>query len=77
MLSETQLAIYRQMSAGEKLRLTLQMIEENVPYLLKGSAEVVERRFELIHRENDLRNQNMLAALARTRDSESVNEERT
>ena len=43
------------------------MVQENTPYLLHGSPEVVARRFELMRRENDCRNRNMLSALARTR----------
>jgi hypothetical protein len=67
MLSEETLAEYRRMTPGQRLSLTLRMIKENTPYLLKGSPEVVARRFELLQRENDARNQNMLTALARTR----------
>ena len=67
MLSQETLQEYRRMSAGERLKLTLRMIAENAPYLLKGKPEIVERRFELIRRENDLRNLNMLTAIARTR----------
>jgi hypothetical protein len=39
------------------------MIRENTPYLLAGSPDVVDRRFELLRRENDLRNARLLAAL--------------
>lgn len=67
MLSQEQLEIYRRMTPGERLQLTLRMIDENIPYLLQGSPEVVARRFELIHRENDLRNKNMLEAIARSK----------
>lgn len=67
MLSEETLAEYRRMTPGQRLSLTLRMIKENTPYLLKGPPEVVGRRFELLQRENDARNQNMLTVLARTR----------
>ena len=67
MLSEETLAEYRRMTPGQRLSLTLRMIKENTPYLLKGSPEVVARRFELLQRENDARNQNMLTAIAHTR----------
>ncbi|HEY2882151.1 MAG TPA: hypothetical protein VGJ15_06945 [Pirellulales bacterium] len=67
MLSQETLDVYRRMTPGQRLSVTLRMMKENTPYLLKGSAEVVARRFTLIARENDARNQNMLAAIARTR----------
>jgi hypothetical protein len=67
MLSEETLAEYRRMTPGQRLSLTLRMIKENTPYLLKGSPEVVARRFELLQRENDARNQNMLTAITHTR----------
>lgn len=67
MLSQERLDEYRRMTGGERLKLSLEMIEENLPFLYYGSSEVVERRFALIRRENDLRNQNMLEAIARSR----------
>ena len=67
MLSDETLAAYRRMTTRERLELTMQMMRENTPYLLFGSEEVVARRFELLRRENDARNRNMLSALARTR----------
>jgi hypothetical protein len=69
MLSAETLERYRQMSDGDRLRLTLELIRENTPYLLEGPPEVVRRRFELLRRENDLRNQRMLEGIARTRTS--------
>lgn len=65
MLSDQTLARYRQMTTAERLKLTMEMIRENTPYLLQGSPEVVRRRFELLRRENDLRNERMLEAFAR------------
>ena len=47
--------------------MVLQMIREETPYLLAGPPEVVDRRFELLRRENDLRNQAMLEGLARAK----------
>lgn len=64
MLSRETLESYRRMTPGERLGLTLQAIREATPYLLYGPPEVVERRFELLRRENDARNRNMLTALA-------------
>jgi hypothetical protein len=67
MLSKETLEEYRKMTPGQRLSLTLRMIKENTPYLFKGPPEVVDRRFELLHRENEARNKNMLTAIARTR----------
>lgn len=67
MLSLETLEEYRRMSLGEKMTLTLRMMRESTPFLLEGPADVVQRRFELLRRENDLRNQRMLQAIARTR----------
>ncbi len=67
MLSPETLAEYRRMTPGQRLELALQMTDENLPYLVQGRPEVVERRFELLRRENDLRNHNMRVAMARTR----------
>jgi hypothetical protein len=58
---------YRRMSLSERLALVLEMIRKETPYLLAGSREVVDRRFELLRRENDLRNENMLRGIARTK----------
>ena len=63
MLSRETLEEYRRMTPGQRLRLTLDMIDACTPYLDKGPPEVVARRYELIQRENDLRNANILKAL--------------
>ena len=65
MLSPEQLTEYRRMTAGERLSLTLKMIDWSLPQLLSGPEEVVDRRFELLARENDLRNKKMLQGLAK------------
>jgi hypothetical protein len=57
------------MTIGERLDLTFEMMRDNTPYLLQGSEGVIARRFELIKRENDLRNERILAALSRLRKS--------
>ena len=67
MLSRETLEAYRRMTTEERLRITLEMIRENTPYLLHGSPELVARRFARIQQENDARNKNMLTAIARTR----------
>jgi uncharacterized membrane protein YccC len=64
MLSEEQLIAYRAMTPGQRLKLTLEMIEWSFPQLLSGPAEVVDRRFELLNRQNDERNQALLKGLA-------------
>jgi len=69
MLSQETLDQYRRMTVGERLDLTFEMMRDNTPYLLQGRKDVVARRFELIKRENDLRNERILAALARLQKS--------
>ncbi|RLT17503.1 MAG: hypothetical protein DWI27_06470 [Planctomycetota bacterium] len=67
MLSKETLESYRRMTPGERLALTFKMIQENTPYLLAGRSDVVDRRFELLRRENDRRNERILTALAAMR----------
>jgi len=67
MLSRETLEQYRRMTSSERLRLTLEMIREATPFLLKGTPEQVDRRFELLRRQNDERNHRMLEGIARTR----------
>jgi len=67
MLSRETLEEYRRMTVGERLALTLKLTAESEPYLLYGTAEQVDRKFELLRRENDERNQRMLEAIARTK----------
>lgn len=67
MLSRETLEEYRRMSVGERLALTLKLTEESEPYLLHGTPEQVDRKFELLRRENDERNRRMLEAFARTK----------
>jgi hypothetical protein len=64
MLSQETLEAYRRMTPSERLALTLQAMRESFPDLLKGPPEVVDRKFELIRRENDARNRAMLERLA-------------
>ena len=75
MLSQETLDAYRRMTPGERLAITLAMMRENTPYLLAGRADVVDRRFELIRRENDLRNARILAALAAMKATEAARDE--
>ena len=75
MLSQETLDAYRRMTPGERLAITFGMMRENTPYLLAGRADVVDRRFELIRRENDLRNARILAALAAMKATEATGDE--
>ena len=75
MLSQETLDAYRRMTPGERLAIALDMMRENTPYLLAGRADVVDRRFELIRRENDLRNARILAALAAMKATEAARDE--
>lgn len=67
MLSRESLEEYRRMTNAERFALTMRMIEENLPAMLSGPPEVVDRRFELLRRQNDERNRLMLEAFARTK----------
>ena len=58
---------YRRMTPSEPLQLTLEMIREATPFLLRGTPEQVDRRFELLRLQNDWRNRCMLEAIARTK----------
>ncbi len=65
MLHKETLESYRRMTPAERLNLTFQMIRDNTPYLLFGTPEQVDRKFELLRRQNDERNERMLEGLAR------------
>lgn len=66
MLSQETIERYRQMTVSERADLVLAMIRDNAPALLKGSKEIVDRRFELLRRQNDERNRVMREHMART-----------
>lgn len=74
MLSPETLQSYREMTPGERLKLTIQLMEGLDKALLSGTPVQVNRKFELIRRENDLRNQNMLTAIARTKSPDALSE---
>ncbi len=69
MLSPEALAEYRRMTPGQRLELSFAMIRENTPYLVRGRQEVVDRRFALLERENDLRNAGIVRGMARLESS--------
>ncbi len=71
MLSHETLEEYRRMTVGERLALTFRLTEDAEPYLFSGTPEQVKRRFELLRRQNDQRNRNMLERIARTRRASS------
>lgn len=68
MMSRETGEMYRNMTNAERFRITLQMIREATPYLLQGTPEQVDRRFELLRLQNDERNRRMLEGIARTKD---------
>jgi hypothetical protein len=55
------------MTPGERLALALKLTKDADPYLLYGTREQVDRKFQLIQLENDDRNRRMLEAFARTK----------
>lgn len=67
MLSRETLERYRQMTLSERAQLVLEMMRDNFPSLLVGSREVVDRKFELLRRQNDERSRRMLAGIARSK----------
>ncbi len=67
MLSRATLRTYQRMTPGERLKLACEMSDQAALELLKGSPEVVARRFELLRRQNDERNLRMLEGIARTK----------
>ena len=68
MLSAETLERYRRMTPSERLVLTFQLMEGIDRALLTGTALQIDRKFQLLRRENDLRNENMLKAIARSRE---------
>jgi hypothetical protein len=64
MLNSETIESYRRMTPDQRLALTLRAMRASLPYLLHGDPAIVNRRFELLRRENDARNRHMLAALA-------------
>ncbi len=67
MMSQQSAEEWRRKPVSERLKIVLRMMDEAVPYLLCGTPEQIERRFELLRRQNDERNRNMLTGIARTR----------
>ena len=65
MLSRESLERIRCMTNSERLQMTLQMIDESLPWMLHGPAEVVDRRFELLRRQNEDRTRRICEGLSR------------
>lgn len=65
MLHPETLEAYRRMTIGERLQLTLDMTAANTPYLFVGTPEQIDRKFELLRRENNERNRGIVEGLAR------------
>jgi hypothetical protein len=70
MLSPETARRIREMSVVDRLRLTLRMIDEAMPFLTRGTPDEVRRRFDRLRQENDDRNRRVLEALARTKPAE-------
>ncbi len=70
MLHAETLEAYRRMTPSERLQLTLEMTTANTPYLFLGEPGQVDRKFELLRRQNDDRNRGILKGLARAKDLE-------
>ena len=66
MLSPETLATYKRMTPGERLRLTLDLSRSAWQALLEGSPDIVQRRVERLRRENDLRNERIIACLEKS-----------
>jgi hypothetical protein len=64
MLSPETLEQYRRMTPGERLELTFKLTDEAEPYLFVGTLDQIKRKFELLRRQNEARNQRILAGLA-------------
>ena len=64
MLSRETLESYRRMTLGQRLRLTLDLQQDSEKFLLIGTPEQVRRKFQLLERENNARNEGMLSAIA-------------
>ena len=67
MLHQETLESYRRMTPSQRFKVMLEMMRENSPRIFRGTPEQVDRRFELLRRQNEDRNHKMLKAIARTR----------
>ncbi len=65
MLSRETLETYRRMTPGQRLKLAMEMSDAAWRDLCQGPPEVVRRRFELLHLQNEDRTRRILEGLAR------------
>lgn len=70
MLHPETLEAYRRMTPSQRLQMALEMVRENAHRMFAGSPAMVDRRFEILRRQNDDRNQRMREAIGRTRDTD-------
>ena len=68
MMSRETAEQWRRLTNGDRLRIVLEMIRESTPDLLRGDPAVVDRRFELLRRQNDERNRRMREGFARSKE---------
>jgi hypothetical protein len=67
-LSPETIEEYRRLTPGERLTITFKMMRDAAQFLKSGPPDVLDRKFELIRRENDARTENMLRGLALTKE---------
>lgn len=67
MMHPETLEAYRRMTPSERFKITMDLLRANARRIFEGPEEVVNRRFELLRKQNDERNQRMLEGIARTR----------
>lgn len=65
MLSPETLESYRQMTPSQRLRLTIELCRSAWRALGEGDPQIVERRFQRLAQENELRNQRICEGLRR------------
>lgn len=68
MLHPETLEQYRRMTLAEKFALTLEMIRENTPRMFRGTPEQIDRRFEILRKQNDERSRRILEVISRSRE---------
>lgn len=68
MMSKETLEQIRRMSNAERFAMAAQMTREAIPYLLRGTPELVARRFELLRRQNEEFNRLVLTALSQDKE---------
>ncbi len=67
MLHPETLDVYRRMTPSEKMAVAVRMMQENAERFFSVPDELIQRRLEILRKQNDDRNQRMLTAMSRTR----------